>query len=326
MKTINETYNKASNEYSKSRPVTSNLHTIYMTNKCNLACTYCYEELTQSYGFAGPGTRIPNQEQLKVQLDTAIDTDDPTVQTNVLLFGGEPLMQWPNMKYCMEYAFDKKNNIHFGTVTNGVLFTKPKFLEDFNNFFTKRTDIKQKFSLDISFDGIGNGERVYRSGKKSTLDVIDALKIMSESDYNWRMRYTIQKDNVDHFAKDILRIAKTFGPRRIITSIDNAMGDDLNDIEHNNLAELVDSQIDKLREEWIARRLHTSVCEFFCDHCNGCTGQHGYKHYYTDKGLVRRIHAHENMGKFYDFDPTNIDLTGSSYVGDRKQDTKGQEL
>ena len=41
------------------------------------------------------------------------------------------------------------------------------------------------------------------------------------------------------------------------------MGDDLNDIDHDKLAELVDGQIDKLREEWIARRLHMiSILKF----------------------------------------------------------------
>ncbi|SVB42400.1 uncharacterized protein METZ01_LOCUS195254, partial [marine metagenome] len=45
MKNINTVYDEANNNYSKTRPCTSNLHTIYMTNRCNLACTYCYEGL-----------------------------------------------------------------------------------------------------------------------------------------------------------------------------------------------------------------------------------------------------------------------------------------
>jgi len=307
MKDLNTVYDGANNGAAEARPINSNLHTLYMTNRCNLACTYCYEGLGDTFKYGGMAVNIPSPDELKKQIDNIIITDDENIQSNILLFGGEPLMQWPNMKICLEYAVDKKQNIHFGTVTNGVLFNKPKFLENFNNFFNKRPDIKQKFSLDISFDGKGNGERVYRSGKKSALDVIKAIEIISKLDYNWRIRYTIQKDNVYDFAEDILRLAKTFAPNRIITSIDSAMSEGITDEAHHALADVVDNQIELLRDEWISKRLHVSVCEFFCDKCNGCHGQHKYYNYYTNKGLVRKKLANENAEPFNHFD-LDVDL------------------
>jgi len=308
MKNLNTVYDEANNGASEARPVNSNLHTIYMTNRCNLACTYCYEGLGDTFKYGGMGVSIPNADELKKQIDNIVATDDESMQSNILLFGGEPLMQWKNMKFCLEYAVDKKQNIHFGTVTNGVLFNRPKFLENFNNFFNERQDIKQKFSLDISFDGKGNGERIYRSGKKSLLDVIKAIETISKLDYDWRIRYTIQKDNVYNFAEDILKLAKTFAPNRIITSIDSAMSDGITDEEQNDLAVVVDNQINLLRDEWISKRLHVSVCEFFCDKCNGCGGQHEYYNYYTNKGLVRKKPANENAGIFDHFDQDLKDL------------------
>jgi len=304
---LDAVYDGANNGAAEQRPINSNLHTLYMTNRCNLACTYCYEGLGDTFKYGGMAVNIPSPDELRKQIDNIIITDDDNIQSNILLFGGEPLMQWVNMKICLEYAVDKKENIHFGTVTNGVLFNKPKFLENFNNFFNKRPDIKQKFSLDISFDGKGNGERVYRSGKKSALDVINAIEIISKLDYNWRIRYTIQKDNVYDFAEDILRLAKTFAPNRIITSIDSAMSEGITDEEHRALADVVDNQIDLLRDEWISKRLHVSVCEFFCDKCNGCHGQHKYYNYYTNKGLVRKKLANENAEPFNHFE-LDVDL------------------
>jgi sulfatase maturation enzyme AslB (radical SAM superfamily) len=304
---LDAVYDGANNGAAEQRPINSNLHTLYMTNRCNLACTYCYEGLGDTFKYGGMAVNIPTPDELRKQIDNIIITDDDNIQSNILLFGGEPLMQWVNMKICLEYAVDKKENIHFGTVTNGVLFNKPKFLENFNNFFNNRPDIKQKFSLDISFDGKGNGERVYRSGKKSALDVIKAIEIISKLDYNWRIRYTIQKDNVYDFAEDILRLAKTFAPNRIITSIDSAMSEGITDEEHRALADVVDNQIDLLRDEWISKRLHVSVCEFFCDKCNGCHGQHKYYNYYTNKGLVRKKLANENAEPFNHFE-LDVDL------------------
>ena len=126
---LDAVYDGANNGAAEQRPINSNLHTLYMTNRCNLACTYCYEGLGDTFKYGGMAVNIPTPDELRKQIDNIIITDDDNIQSNILLFGGEPLMQWVNMKICLEYAVDKKENIHFGTVTNGVLFNKPKFFK-----------------------------------------------------------------------------------------------------------------------------------------------------------------------------------------------------
>ena len=153
---------------------------------------------------------IPSLKQLIKQVDDIIaEEPEEEKQTLFLLFGGEPLMQWKNMKDVMLHAMLQKNNIHFNAITNGVLLTKPKFLKDFISFFKEHHDITQKFSLDISFDGVGNGERVYRNGKKSAPTVLKALAMLSAIDeeimkFRWRIRYTIHEANIDRWKEDIL--------------------------------------------------------------------------------------------------------------------------
>ena len=281
-------------------PVRSSLRILYLTNRCNLACTYCYEGLGDTFKYGGMAPAIPSLEQLIKQVDDIIaEEPEEEKQTLFLLFGGEPLMQWKNMKSVMLHAMPKKNNIHFNAITNGVLLTKPKFVEDFISFFKEHQDITQKFSLDISFDGVGNGERVYRNGKKSAPTVLKALAMLSAIDekemkFKWRIRYTIQRANIDHWKKDILYLNDIFNPYRIITSIDSEMNAD----EDANVYEKLKRDITSLRYLWETKALNTPVCGFFCDTCNECAGTHDYKYYYTDKGLTKKVTHSKNVGPF----------------------------
>ena len=45
-------------------PVRSSLRILYLTNRCNLACTYCYEGLGDTFKYGGMVPAIPSLEQL----------------------------------------------------------------------------------------------------------------------------------------------------------------------------------------------------------------------------------------------------------------------
>ena len=283
-------------------PVKSSCRILYLTNRCNLACTYCYEGLGDTFKYGSMVPAIPSLDQLTEQVDGIIaEEPEEEKQTMFVLFGGEPLMQWENMKGVMLHAAAQKNNIHFNAITNGVLFTKPKFLKDFVSFFKEHPEINGKFSVDVSFDGVGNGERIYRNGKKSAPTVLKALSILSHIHENvlkfkWRIRYTIQEANINNWKEDILHLNKAFKPHRIITSIDSGM-EDKNSIIHEKLKR----DITSLRYLWQTKMLSTPICGFFCDTCNECSGTHDYKHYYSDKGLVKKYVHSKSMESFDHF-------------------------
>lgn len=94
----------------------SGVNVIYFTNKCNLACTYCYEDL------ANRPPQILSQEDIRNAVDAIIEREDPNSQTLIVLFGGEPTLEWENVCYLMEYAYSKKTNIRFNMTTNGIKF------------------------------------------------------------------------------------------------------------------------------------------------------------------------------------------------------------
>ena len=262
------------------------VNVLYFTNQCNLACTYCYEVLE------GQPKQIMTRAKLKAAIDKAIDNEPMESQTLFVMFGGEVTLEWENLCWSMEYATRKKSNVHFNVVSNGIRWTKPKFFEEFKNYIATHPEINQRSSWDISYDGVGNKDRIYRSGKESSTDVIEACKLLAGLPINFRIRYTIQQHNYHYFAPDILRIQKAFNPKRVITSIVEYLDEEQK--------EVVKAQADKLRELWNTGKLEHPICSFFCDTCDGCTGNHSRKTYYAAETFAT-LGNDENMLPFDHF-------------------------
>ena len=261
---------------------------MYMTNKCNLACTYCYEDL------AGRPSQIQTKENIRENVDAVLEREsDPDQQTLMVLFGGEATLEWDNCKYLMSYAFSKKKNIHFNIVTNGIRFLSDKFLKEFKNnyFFQQRL-----LSIDISFDGVGNRERIYHNGTESTSSVIKVFRKLNENGMSFRIRYTFHNLNIHAAYEDIASIAKLFKPYRIITSV---AWDTLTDEQVQQLV----SVKDRLRDDWINNCITVPVCELFCDTCNGCDVIKETLQTFSDEGNVKIKSWNENEGVFSDFKP-----------------------
>lgn len=277
-------------ETDKPAPEGSGVNVIYFTNKCNLACTYCYEDLP------GRPPQIMSKEDIVKSVDMVLEREDPNSQTLFCLFGGEPTLEWENVEFCMEYAYSKKENVHFNMTTNGIKFLSPKFLKQVmdNKFYKMRM-----LSIDISFDGVGNQDRIYHDGTASTPNMIKVLKAVAKAGMRWRLRYTIQAGNINHWYNDITKLANTFNPSRIITSVAWSTLDD-NDRKH------LKSGKELFRADWINKAIAVPICELFCDMCNGCGERKQLKTYYTDEGNVTTYGNYENSPEFHDFKEKEI--------------------
>jgi sulfatase maturation enzyme AslB (radical SAM superfamily) len=269
----------------KPIPADSAVNVLYFTNKCNLACTYCYEDLP------GRAPQIMTKEQIKKSIDTTLDRERENNQTLFVLFGGEATLEWKNVCFAMDYAFSKKSNVHFNLETNGIKYLSQKFIDDTKSNKHYRAG---RMSIDVSFDGIGNKDRIYHNGKESTESMLQVFKNLRENGVKFRIRYTMHKLNVDYVYEDMTRIIKAFKPARLITSIA------WDTLEKTDL-EKIKSAKDQLRKDWINKQLSVPVCEFFCDMCNGCGEQKELKTYYTDEGNVTTYGNGENTPKFHDF-------------------------
>lgn len=266
----------------------SGVNVLYFTNKCNLACTYCYEDLP------GRPPQILSKEDIKKTIDGVIEREDPDKQTLFVLFGGEATLEWENVCYAMEYAYSKKKNIHFNLTTNGIKFLSDKFLEEVkNNYFYKNHGL---MSIDVSFDGVGNGDRVFHDGSDSTKSMIKVLTKLAQNRMRWRLRYTIQKNNIQYWYDDIFKLAKTFKPQRVILTV---AWDTLATVE--NWAERIENEKNRLRNDWINKQIDVPVCELFCDMCDGCGERKEIKTYFTTEGNVTTHQNYDNAPPFRDF-------------------------
>jgi sulfatase maturation enzyme AslB (radical SAM superfamily) len=273
--------------HESNKPIVSNsgVNVLYFTNKCNLACTYCYEDLP------GRPPQILSKEDIVRIIDEVILREDPKKQTLFVLFGGEPTLEWENVCFAMEYAYSKKKNVHFNMTTNGIKYLSEKFiLETKDNFFYKN----RMLSIDVSFDGVGNKDRIFHNGKESTFSMLEVFKNLSIHRFRYRLRYTVHKYNIRWCYDDIHKLIKTFKPERLITSVAwDTLGDD-------DLVKLQEVK-DKFRNDWINSKIDVPVCDLFCDMCNGCSETKDIKTYFTNEGNVTTHKNFENSPKFHDF-------------------------
>lgn len=269
----------------KPTPEGSAVNVLYFTNKCNLACTYCYEDLP------GRPPQILTKEDIVKYVDAILSREDPNKQTLIVLFGGEPTLEWENVCFAMDYAFSKKRNIHFNMTTNGIRYLSQNFIDEtMSNYFYK----KGLLSIDVSFDGVGNKDRIFHNGTDSTRSMIEVLTKLTKSGFRYRIRYTIHKFNIHRAYEDMSRIIKTFRPERLITSV---AWDTLNDLQIEKLTELKNL----FRNDWINKTINVPVCELFCDMCSGCGERKELKTYFTTEGNVTTYDNYENSPKFHDF-------------------------
>ena len=154
-------------------------------------------------------------------------------------------------------------------------------------------------SIDISFDGVGNDERVFHNGKKSSNAMIKIFRNMMKHRVKYRIRYTIQKSNINNLYDDITKIIASFKPERLITSVAWDTLDDLDIIYLNDVKE-------KFRGSWLSGDIKTPICELFCDVCNGCGERKELKTYFTDEGNVTTYDNYYSAPKFHDFKDKEI--------------------
>ena len=275
------------NKGNETKPIQKSgaVNVIYFTNKCNLACTYCYEDL------ANRPPQIMNRVDIHNYVDMVLERENNDTQTLFVLFGGEVTLEWDNACYLMEYAYSKKKNVIFNLETNGIKFLSDKFLKEvMDNPFYRNGLI----STDISFDGIGNQDRIFHNGLDSTSTMIKIFKKLDKVGFKYRIRYTLQKNNIDHFVDDIKNLMKAFKPLRIITSV---AWSTLSEKDKDKLM----TGREVLRKDWINKTINIPVCELFCDMCNGCGVRKELKTYFSTEGNVASYDNYENTPTFDHF-------------------------
>lgn len=174
--------------------------TFVVTERCNLACTYCYE-------CHKTGAKM-TKEVAKQAVDFIFDKqkindyyDFEECPAVILEFiGGEPLLEIDLMDYVVEYfkfrAFELNHpwaeNYMISLTTNGILYNDPKV----QNFLLKN---KGKVSVGITIDGnkkLHDACRIFPDGSGSYDIVEKSIKTWLKTDSHPQTKITLCPQNV----------------------------------------------------------------------------------------------------------------------------------
>lgn len=128
----------------------NDIHIFYLTDYCNLNCTYCYQKGTHN------NNRM-TKETIKNKIEKIASS-----KPSIIIYGGEALLNKENVYYMLDLIYDHNNkgrNINATLITNGTLLDKPtiKMLLKYKSFL----------KINISIDGDKSTNDHYRITKDS---------------------------------------------------------------------------------------------------------------------------------------------------------------
>lgn len=257
---------------------------LYLTSRCNFACEYCYEHKGQDR--ASELFDLDENQAIKNVEDIIAKEPDPNIQTMIVLFGGEPTLNWDVCKKAAQHAFKLKENVFFCLSTNGWMFRHDEFCKDYIKF---ARSVNRQIGIDLSFDGIGNFRRKLLGGGETTQGMYKVLVNMAKYNIKYSLRYTIHQGNIDYAAKDLAIFDKYFKPDKYVLSYDN----------QNLDPEAVVRVKNDIRQQYIDGNITKPLCELVCDICKKCikTGEYSY----WSHGNIRNLAAGESADSFGDF-------------------------
>ncbi|MDD2907741.1 MAG: radical SAM protein [Candidatus Gracilibacteria bacterium] len=129
---------------------------LMMTNNCNRRCEYCPINFTNNF---------LEKEDIDFLINYLLENTEEYDFCTINFFGGEPLLNFENIKYFIENNLNDKIDYTIGT--NGMLLT-----EDILNFFVK-------YNVKIFLTFHADFEKTYKSllGKKFLSKGIDLINI-----------------------------------------------------------------------------------------------------------------------------------------------------
>lgn len=213
--------------------------TLYLTDSCNLQCSYCYEGDQKKKKFL-------KAETLRNVLDFIVKTN---VGERIYLtfLGGEPLLN-KKMLYEAINIIDKeypqeKQKFKYKTTTNGILLDEKTI-----DFF-----VENNFDLSISIDGDRDTHNLNRksvSGKDVYDTIIYNLKKLIEKKIEFNTRLTVTTNNV-HKLYDNVLFFYNMGVKRIYIGMDYSA-----DWNEEKL-QILDEQLSKTDEFYLNELSHT---------------------------------------------------------------------
>lgn len=161
----------------------------HLVNECNLGCTYCYA----GGGEYGQPMKSMDAGVAERAIDFLMENSKGMSSVTVILFGGEPMLNWPLLKHTVEYgkkaAAQHGKEIDFSLTTNATLLTERRI-----QFLTEN-----KVGVSVSIDGdesVQDKWRPFKTGRGSYDIVSQNIKQLIDRHHTKPVaaRVTLTKD------------------------------------------------------------------------------------------------------------------------------------
>ena len=160
-------------------------YVIHLTDKCNLNCTYCYE----------------NKKNMDISFEHIKDLIEYVIGEKhkyaiIFFYGGEPLLQKDYIKKTIDYIDSKKctTDFYYGIATNGTLLD-----DDFIQYMKENKFVNVAYSIDgikesqdlnrKTVDGSGTFDIVEKNAKKILNNFSDAIAMSVVTKNNLKYLY-----------------------------------------------------------------------------------------------------------------------------------------
>jgi len=227
-----------------------NTMVLNVTNKCNLACTYCYEYgedkiVDTKYG---KQPKFMSDETAEESVDFLLAESREQPVAHLTFFGGETLLNFPVLKKTVAYArrraAEEGKRIEFSLTTNATLL-EPEIIDWLAD---------NQIGVTVSIDGpkpVQDGLRVFHNGKGSYDVVLPKIKALLAKHRSRPIgaRVTLTQKNLDvleifrHLTEEIGFWEVGLAPVTTQDHRDYAIGDEQKD-------EML-RQFEKLAQEWL---------------------------------------------------------------------------
>lgn len=176
-----------------------------LTEDCSLRCSYC---------FCGEKSkRTMDLEKAKRIIDWFVspDVSGKAENLDLTLWGGEPMMAWPNAIAIAEYCKTKEKKIRINMTTNGMHLNE------------KTIDEMKKYNISalVSLDGSSKSHDKHRklpNGEGSYAVIRKNLETYLKHYPYANVRLSLSKDNVGNFFDDVRHLYEEVGFKNIFWS------------------------------------------------------------------------------------------------------------
>lgn len=161
-----------------------------ITEKCNLNCSYCYEE--------NKSTKVMDKDLAIKLIEKELNSDDDYEMVEIDFHGGEPFICFELIKDICETIWKKKydKKYYFFATTNGTLFN--------NEIKSWLKEHKKSFCCCLSIDG---NKKMHDINRDNSFDSID-YKFFIETWPIQEVKMTVSEQTLPYLAEGIIFLHK----------------------------------------------------------------------------------------------------------------------